>query len=729
MESVEFIKEENPEVYLAEQYVLYTSRSMFLTGRAGTGKTTFLKSIRERAIKRMAVAAPTGIAAINAAGVTLHSLFQLPFGSYIPEGVPLPDEGAFFNKNYLLRNSKIGADKRRLLQELELLVIDEVSMLRCDLLDAIDALLKHIRRNPQPFGGLQLLFIGDLQQLPPVVQDYEWSILSQHYKTPFFFSSHAFQEMQPVYIELKKIYRQSEVTFINLLENVRKNQISAADLELLNSRLNATSADKEGQITLTTHNSKAETMNQKKLESLKSGSFEYKGMLHGDFNEKNLPTEERLILKKGAQVMFIKNDPSGDKRYFNGCMGIIKDLGETFIKVDVEGIADTIKVEKEVWSNIRYVHKEESNKVEEEETGSFSQYPLKLAWAITIHKSQGLTFDQLRIDAADAFAAGQVYVALSRCRTLEGITLTTPLSRQAIQTDGRLNNELLTERDNEEHFSELTEAKKIFAREQLAQAFRFHSVTDSLRNFEEFLVDRNFDSKEVTNVVLKMIRERLKELEETGYKFTYQLESHFQSGKNEDEWLQERIGKGIAYFSKQLHNEVVDPLDKLYKQLSDSKGTKGVLKKLYPLKESFWQRLQRIQSIEFSSFDFSAFHQKIDRTVTEKPEEEEKPKRKAMPKGTSVLETLRLQEEGKTVSEIATERGMAVSTIESHFIDLIAAASIEIEDLVSEKDLKIINTAFDKFGTEGLTSVREKLGNSYSFGQLRMVKAYRNREL
>ncbi|MES2629541.1 MAG: helix-turn-helix domain-containing protein [Bacteroidota bacterium] len=707
---------DNPEVFLAGQYALYTHASIFLTGKAGTGKTTFLKNLRASALKKIAVAAPTGIAAINANGVTLHSLFQLPMGTFIPDD-QLPADGQFYNRNFLARNTRMSNDKRRLLQEIELLVIDEVSMLRCDLLDAIDSILQRVRKNRNPFGDLQVLFIGDLQQLPPVVQDREWDVLNRYYQTPFFFSSHAYQQLRPVYIELSKIYRQKEESFIGLLENVRRNELSEQDLQLLNDRLNVTEAA-EGEVTLTTHNYRADQINQERLKVLKGQSVAYMGMINGDFNEKNLPTEMNLVLKKGAQVMFIKNNT--EKGYYNGCMGIVKSVEEKKIVVDVEGIADSITVDREVWQTVKYTHNQETNKIDEEETGSFSQYPLKLAWAITIHKSQGLTFDRIRVDAADAFAAGQVYVALSRCRTLDGITLTSRLGRQAVQTDQRLKSELLTVRGNEFLMTELTEAKKLFARQQLKLAFRFLTQAEAVVIFKEFLQEKSFGDKETTAAVINLLESRILALEDTGVKFIRQLEDHFSSSAD-PQWLQERIGKAIGYFARQFFTEIVEPLDKLHDMLSPKKGTKQVCARLYVLKESMWNKLERIQGIHFDDFDFSAFHQPIQRKV----EEDAKPKKTKAVKGETYTETLEMFSSGKTMEEIAEIRGLAFSTIEGHLARFIPTGEVSLDQLLSPEAIKSISLALDKFSTETVTGIRERLGNTYTYSQIRMVAASR----
>lgn len=418
--------EHNELFDLAFRFVTETSENIFLTGKAGTGKTTFLKYLKENSTKNIIVAAPTGVAAINAGGVTLHSLFQLPFHPFLPTKN---------HKDELLAKVRFNKQRQQLLRKMELLVIDEISMVRCDVMDAIDAILKSVRRNHHlPYGGVQLLCIGDLFQLPPVAQNQEWNILSEYYSSPFFFDSLAAKELSPLLIELNKIYRQKEEGFVELLNKVRNNQMGPGDFELLHSRFNPAfrPGAEEKYITLTSHNNQADLINQQRLYKIDEASFTFNAAVEGDFPESMYPAEYELVLKIGAQVMFLKNDVV-QKRYFNGKIGVIRSLEKDKIVVACD---DTdIDVRPETWDNSRYTLNRADGKLEQETLGSFTQYPLRLAWAITIHKSQGLTFDNVMIDAAAAFSSGQVYVALSRCTSLEGIVLLSKIPPSAISNN------------------------------------------------------------------------------------------------------------------------------------------------------------------------------------------------------------------------------------------------------------------------------------------------------
>ena len=396
---------------LATELVNQSSRNIFLTGKAGTGKTTFLKYIRETCNKQMVVVAPTGVAAINAGGVTMHSFFQLPFSPFIPDA-----GGSFGNKNdnvanrnSLISRLKMTNEKKKIIRELELLIIDEISMVRCDMLDAVDTILRHVRRRyHEQFGGLQVLFIGDMFQLPPVIKEPEWNLLKEYYNSPFFFDSIVVKEEPPLYIEFNKIYRQSEEKFINLLNQVRNNEVEDDGRMLLESRFQPVfrRTKNDGYIILTTHNEKARNTNANELGNLSALSFTYEAEVTGDFPESAYPADELLQLKVGAQVMFIKNDSEKVKRYFNGKIGVVTELAKEKIIVQCNDETDTIEVKKEKWENIRYVMNNTTRRLEEEVLGSFLQYPLRLAWAITIHKSQGLTFEKAIIDAGEAFAPG-----------------------------------------------------------------------------------------------------------------------------------------------------------------------------------------------------------------------------------------------------------------------------------------------------------------------------------
>jgi hypothetical protein len=470
------MSEQNP-AELAAKFVNYTTKHIFLTGKAGTGKTTFLRNLIELTHKKAVIAAPTGIAAINAAGVTIHSLFQLPFGTYLPKA-PAAD-GDHYNQQYntpksIVRHLNMTAAKRKVLTDMELLIIDEVSMLRADLLDAIDMVLRYIRRNnTASFGGVQVLFIGDLHQLPPVVKSTEWNLLGQFYNSAYFFDALALQNNPPIYIELEKIYRQADEVFINLLNNLRNNEVTAQDVALLDKyyRADFKPSIDDKYITLTTHNNKADTLNRQSLEELKSPSFLYVAKIEDDFSEYAYPAEHILELKVGAQVMFIKNDPTGEQRFFNGKIAVVTSLKTDTIEVETEGTREKIVLEKYTWKNIKYTTDKVTGEIEEDLVGTFTQYPLKLAWAITVHKSQGLTFDRAIIDIGSAFAPGQVYVALSRLRSLDGLILTSQISGSGIRQDQNVSFFSKTKENQENLIAQIRTESDVFLRSYLLQCF------------------------------------------------------------------------------------------------------------------------------------------------------------------------------------------------------------------------------------------------------------------
>jgi len=463
---------EHNEIFdLAYRFVTETNENIFLTGKAGTGKTTFLKYLKENSTKNILVAAPTGVAAINAGGVTLHSLFQLPFHPFLPTKN---------NKEELLAKIRHNKQRQQLLRKMELLVIDEISMVRCDVMDAIDTILKHVRRNYHlPFGGVQLLCIGDLHQLPPVAQNQEWSILNEYYESPFFFDSLAIKEQLPLLIELDKIYRQKEDSFVRLLNKVRNNHMDADDFEDLHLRYdpNFRPDRDEKYITLTSHNKQADQINEQELYKLNTANFNYNAVVEDDFPENMYPVEFELNLKEGAQVMFLKNDLI-QKRYYNGKIGVIKELTKEKIIVDCDGVE--IEVGKETWENSRYTLNRSDGKLEQETLGTFIQYPLRLAWAITIHKSQGLTFEKVMIDAGAAFSSGQVYVALSRCTSLAGIVLLSKIAASAIHS----NENVIKGQQSLSYKGSLPErfagARQLFTQQLLEEIFSFREINDAV---------------------------------------------------------------------------------------------------------------------------------------------------------------------------------------------------------------------------------------------------------
>ncbi|MBL7700957.1 MAG: helix-turn-helix domain-containing protein [Ferruginibacter sp.] len=502
---------EHNEIFdLAYRFVTETNENIFLTGKAGTGKTTFLKYLKENSTKNIVVAAPTGVAAINAGGVTLHSLFQLPFHPFLPTRN---------NKDELLAKIRYNKQRQQLLRKIELLVIDEISMVRCDVLDAIDTILKSIRRNyATPFGGVQLLCIGDLHQLPPVAQNHEWGILQEYYTSPFFFDSLAIKEQIPLLIELNKIYRQKEDSFVRLLNKVRNNQMDADDFEDLHMRYDPLFSPMPGEkyITLTSHNKQAAEINQNKIEVLFTPAFTFRAVVEEDFPEHAFPAEAELVLKEGAQVMFLKNDIIS-RRYFNGKIGVVKLLEKDKIVVDCDGVE--IEVVKETWENTRYTLNRTDGKLEQETLGTFTQYPLRLAWAITIHKSQGLTFEKVMIDAGASFSSGQVYVALSRCTSLEGIVLLSKLSSATLFS----NDHVIKGQQSLTHKGSLAErfagARQLFTQQLLEEIFSFYETISALEQLA-FQIHQHADKlNENSKIWIENLRQHLASDKEVGLKF------------------------------------------------------------------------------------------------------------------------------------------------------------------------------------------------------------------
>ncbi len=544
---------------LAANLVNHTSKSIFLTGKAGTGKTTFLRYIKENCPKQMAVVAPTGVAAINANGVTIHSFFQLPFSPFIPDSpvgfTAANDEVS--NKHTLLGRLRFTSEKRKVIQELELLVIDEISMVRCDVLDAIDLVLRHVRsRHYERFGGVQLLFIGDMFQLPPVVKEPEWELLAPYYNSPFFFDSRVMRDEPPVYIEFSKIYRQTEEKFIRLLNGVRNNNLDDDELALLHQRyLPAFFNDRpEGYIVLTTHNDKARLINTAALAKLSNKPFLFTAEVEGDFTPSAYPADEALQLKLGAQVMFIKNDVEKNRRYFNGKIGLITALDAEKIAVRCKDEPLDIEVNKERWDNIRYTLNPTSKTLEEDIIGSFSQYPLRLAWAITIHKSQGLTFEKAVIDAGDSFAPGQVYVALSRCTSLNGMVLQSKIRRNSFFTDPRIVQFSNTNKPIDDLQTELEIAKKAYREKLLLQLFDYGKTMAAVSGLTGFLTQNRPSFNEEVYSWIDLLKRKIEAIQRTAEKFQLQLKKIFTTSENEGGFnlLEERVKAGAGHFSKEL---------------------------------------------------------------------------------------------------------------------------------------------------------------------------------
>jgi GTPase SAR1 family protein len=547
----------NKELQLAFDFVKQTNRNIFLTGKAGTGKTTFLHDLKKSSPKRMVVMAPTGVAAINAGGVTIHSFFQLPFHPYIPSFYLSKNNTDSTAEKKDPAGYKMSREKINIIKSLDLLVIDEISMVRADTLDAVDSVLRRYKNNHLPFGGVQLLMIGDLQQLAPVVTDEDREIINKYYDSSYFFGSRALFSTDYVTIELKHIYRQNDQVFITLLNKVRNNHVDSDVLSELNKRfIPDFDPDSDGgYITLTTHNYQAQMLNDSKLGKLPGSPHSFKATITDEFPEFSYPASIELILKKGAQVMFAKNDISRDKLFFNGKIGKVKSFDDDIIVVKCPDDDFPIRVAMAEWQNMKYTLDEETKGIRETVIGTFTQYPLKLAWAITIHKSQGLTFERAVIDARDAFAHGQVYVALSRCRSLNGLVLSTRINHRSIVDDPVISEFVNETKQKQPDQKQLAESKKAYQQMLLTELFDFTSIIRTL----------NYCLKVVTehhNSILGNLQEMLenaltgirKDLIEVSEKFHPQLNGLLKGEIDAESniLLQERVKKAGEYFSVRL---------------------------------------------------------------------------------------------------------------------------------------------------------------------------------
>lgn len=543
---------QNHKLELAFEFIQSTQRNLFLTGKAGTGKTTFLHRVKEAIPKRMVVVAPTGVAAINAGGVTIHSFFQMPFG-------PLPPDTT-------LQNRRFSKKKIHIIQSLDLLVIDEISMVRADLLDGIDQVLRRYRDRTKVFGGVQLLMIGDLHQLAPIIKQEDWALLKAHYETGYFFSSRAFQSASVLALELQHVYRQSNEAFIKILNEVREDRLTADSRESLNKRYmpDHLPGKKEGYITLTTHNASADRINEEKLAAMASPLFTFDAEVSGTFPEYAYPADQLLRIKNGAQVMFVKNDSSSKKEYYNGKIGTVMEIDDEVIEVRCDGETSPIVVNRERWENITYTLNEETNEIEEEVVGSFSQHPLRLAWAITIHKSQGLTFEKAVIDAGAAFAHGQIYVALSRCKTLEGIVLSSRITPSGIICDDSVNRFTRCVEENPPTESDLRESKRACQFSLLGELFAYQPLHGHIGHC---LTNLHHHANAINGTLTKTLEEIqtkvIPELIRIADAFARQI--HTLMGDNQDlesnPVIQERIRKACTYFSEQTQTAIASRID------------------------------------------------------------------------------------------------------------------------------------------------------------------------
>lgn len=736
--------------YLASRFINSTHKNVFLTGKAGTGKTTFLKEIIQKTHKKAVIVAPTGIAAINAGGVTIHSLFQLPFGSFLPG----TQNFSHFNPQLklndptsLIKNLQMNGSKKNLLREIELLIIDEVSMLRADLLDAMDVVLKFVRKqHNKPFGGLQVLFIGDLLQLPPVVKDEEWKILKQYYNSIYFFDAKVLQQYKPLYIELDKIYRQSDSIFISILNNLRSGNITDEDIQILNTNYKPWFKPSTGEsyIHLTTHNRKADLLNRESLQRLSGKSYFFKASVEGEFNEYAHPVEDRLELKKGAQVMFIKNDPTGAQRFFNGKIGIIENLDEEDITVNFNDGSKQVKVEKYEWQNIKYKLNEVTNEIDENVTGTFTQYPIKLAWAITVHKSQGLTFEKAIIDIEDAFAPGQVYVALSRLTSLEGLVLSGRINLKSIAQDEMISSFANCKESKEELHQILETESFFFIKGLISSSFNFTELSEQLKShcnsysheqrsakqkYLEWALQLKSDfepAKDIADNFLVKIR-RILESKEDNYLIN--LHERVLAAKNYFVPFLKKASKEILTHIENLKKEtkiksyVEDLLlleSSFYKQLSSVNKTAAfmdsVLNNSELTKQNLEDRKDRLEEVNKSL----AGSGKWIKGKKEKKEREKKPESRQI--------TYNLYQEGKSIKQIASDRGMAITTIEGHLAYYVGQGILDPTIFVNKEKMKSIIAKAKITNTTLLSPLKQELGETYSYSEIRFAIAQLNFE-
>lgn len=807
----------NPQLELAFDYVRNTHKNIFLTGKAGTGKTTFLLQIQRETPKRMVIVAPTGVAAINAGGMTIHSFFQLPFGPFLPGSAQDPT-----------RQRRFSGEKIRLIQSLDLLVIDEISMVRADVLDAIDDVLRRFRDRNKPFGGLQLLMIGDLHQLPPIVKDEEWYLLRDHYQTMYFFGSQALRNTDPVSIELKHIYRQSDTTFIDLLNKVRNNQMDESVLATLNSRFvaNFQPTEAEPYITLTAHNASAQEINSEKLASIAQPQQTFKAAIEGDFPAHAYPADEVFECKKDAQVMFVKNDMNREKRFYNGKIGKITGFRKDTIYVRCPGENEDIEIGPVEWTNVKYTLNEQTKEVEEQLLGTFTQYPLKLAWAITIHKSQGLTFERAIIDAQAAFAHGQVYVALSRCKSFEGIVLRSKIIPSSVKTDQVVKTYTDEADKNAPDEAHLSRSKADYQQSLMLELFDFSRLRRQFTQMNRLFLEHEKTLHGETGPLLRTLEaQALEQIIVVAERFKPQIGQYFEAAilPEENADLQARLQKAGVYFEEKLGNTLL-PATRDIHILTDNKSVlkacmeqlEGLQKEIFvknacftSVKNGFsavgylrtktdaeldfrvsksaqppvtsdqygipkntphpalfaqlkkWREdlaevggleryqimhtktlfdlvhllpqnlpaLKKVKGIgdakvkQFGAELLSMIQAYCTEHKIEPGEMLELPVEKPLKVETKTL-SFELFKSGKTIDEIAQERGFARSTIEGHLANFVGLGELDIFNLLDREPIQEIEQFFRQNNTQISSEAKAHFEEKYTYGQIKMVLEY-----
>ena len=687
----------NEELRIAWDFVEHTGRSIFLTGKAGTGKTTFLKTVVEQSKKRTIVVAPTGVAAINAGGMTIHSFFQLPFTPYVPNA-------------RIQSKFDFGKEKRRIIASLDVLIIDEISMVRSDLLDAIDSVLRRYRDHYKPFGGVQLLMIGDLQQLTPVVTPEDEALLKPYYDTPYFFGSKALQQIEYVTILLSQVFRQEDAAFLDVLNHIREAHPTTNDIAVLNQRCQPAFIPRQGEgyIRLTTHNYLADNYNENELRKLPAHSYTFQAQIEGNFPEYSYPTSEVLTLKEGAQVMFVKNDPTGEHRYFNGRIGEIVEISESHVCVLCAGDAEGIEVEPLEWENAQYQLNPETRVIETKIQGTFRQLPLRLAWAITIHKSQGLTFERAIIDANLSFAPGQVYVALSRCKTLEGMVLSAPIEARAIIADKRVEDYIgHQEEEAQKSISQLPQLKEEYYRFLLLELFDFHDIfykeEHLLRLMTEFFYHSFTDTTELHKRVLSNFSSQTMSISD---KWLQKIRQSSMEQLHTEEF-QERVKRSAEWFETSIQEVFAQSIELAAQIKSNNKQAMSrFTESLADVRQAVLSRRFLLSKIADQGFSIPIYlHEKqyslldaIDEDKIKKPRKQrakkEKPKKEPKEKTWNI--TYQLYKQGLKPDEIAKFRNLTVGTIINHLARFLPTGEVSLSELVPPEHqdaiLKVIQT-------------------------------------
>ena len=690
----------------------FTNRSIFLTGKAGTGKTTFLNEFVAKTQKKHIVVAPTGIAAINAGGVTIHSMFGLPLRTFLPT-LERVDTNSAMNISDLMPHFRYRKDKLKLLREVEIVIIDEVSMLRADVLDMMDFSLRLIRRNQQKFGGVQMLFIGDLYQLPPVVRDEH--ILKKCYASPFFFESLAIKELPFITIELEKVYRQTDEYFLSILNSIRDGNCDEIDFEKLNSRYIPDFEPKEeAYVYLTSHNRMADEINHKKIKDLKTKLFTYEAKIKGDFKENQYPNEDVLELKVGAQVMFIRNDAT-EKRYFNGKLAEVTYLDDDEVTVLLDDSDTEIKLKKEVWEQKRYSLDGQKN-IQEEVLGSFEQYPIRLAWAVTIHKSQGLTFDRLIIDAGKSFASGQVYVALSRCRTLEGIVLKSKITPDVIFSDKRISTFQSETKANNQIESILNAEKFDYSIQKVLRYTDCKWFKESLSAWNTSAQESRFLDKKRANELylkLKIDTDSLVQVYEKFEKILVLKSYQFSQGKIEWQEIEDKSVGAVNFFFNNTNEKIFSELKEFYAETKGVKGLKAYnddLRTFLDDLEDYLKGLKWVYLLEKRLFNVKN-EVPISTKIVKVP--------------THIL-SFKLFEEGKTIPEIAKERGFVKETIYGHLARFAEQGVLDVKRIFATEKLKTFEEIFNKNSFESLNDWKSALPNDFEFNEIRLLLNHYN---